>query len=325
MNAPSLNSNWIDLIIIVIVLFFVLEGIRHGFWVILADFLSFLGSLLFSFWGYMYAARLLRANFSLSPSISNAVGFLITAILSEALLGFLFGLAITRLPKKLKKLKGQKILAFFPALGEGLVIVGFILTLTIGLPVSPKIKVSVTQAKIGNYILTQTSGVESKVNEIFGGVIEDSITYFTIQPGSRERIELEVVTQELQIDEASEREMLQLINKERVAVGLNPLVLNPSLVPVARAHATDMWERSYFGHVSPEGEDVGDRLAEWDVNYNYAGENLALAPTVSTAHTGLMNSEGHRDNILEPKYNDVGIGVIDNGVYGKMFVQVFTD
>jgi uncharacterized protein YkwD len=52
---------------------------------------------------------------------------------------------------------------------------------------------------------------------------------------------------------------------------------------------------------------------------------LALAPTLATAHTGLMNSEGHRANILEPKFKRVGIGVIDNGVYGKMFVQVFTD
>jgi uncharacterized protein YkwD/uncharacterized membrane protein required for colicin V production len=325
MNIPSLNGNWIDLIIIIVVLFFVLEGMRHGFWVILADFLSFLGSLLFSFWAYMYAAKLLRANFSLSPSISNALGFLITAIFSEALLGYLFGLAITKLPKKLKKMKGQKVLAFFPALGEGLVIIGFILTLAIGLPIAPKIKLSITQAKIGNYILGQTSGIESKVNEVFGGVIEDSITYFTIQPGSRERVELEVTTQELKADEVSEREMLHLVNKERVAAGLDPLVLNPSLVPVARAHATDMWERKYFGHVSPEGDDVSDRLADWDVNYNYAGENLALAPTVTTAHTGLMNSEGHRDNILESEYNDVGIGVIDNGVYGKMFVQVFTD
>jgi len=46
---------------------------------------------------------------------------------------------------------------------------------------------------------------------------------------------------------------------------------------------------------------------------------------LSTAHNGLMNSEGHRANILEPEFRKIGIGVIDNGVYGKMFVQVFTD
>jgi uncharacterized protein YkwD len=301
------------------------EGVRHGFWVIFADFLSFLGSLLISFRAYQFVAGLLRANFSLTPSVSNALGFLITAILTEALLGHLFGHAITKIPKKYLKIKGQKMLAILPSLGEGLIIVAFILTLILGLPISPNIKASTIESKIGGYILKQTSGVESKINEIFGGVIEDSLTYFTIKPGSTERVVLEVAVQELSIDEASEREVLVLINKERDAVGLNKLSLDTEIVSVARTHATDMWERKYFGHVSPEERDAGDRLTEAEVNYDYAGENLALAPTVSTAHVGLMNSEGHRENILEPKFNKVGVGVIDNGIYGKMFVQVFTN
>ncbi|MBU0572733.1 CvpA family protein [Patescibacteria group bacterium] len=325
MNILSLNGNWVDLLIIAIILFFVTEGVRHGFWVILADFFSFLGSILISFRAYQFTAGLLRANFSLSPSASNALGFLITAILTEALLGYLFGHAITKLPKKYRKIKGQKILAILPALGEGLIIVAFILTLVLGLPVSPKIKLSTTESKIGGYILEQTAGIESKINEIFGGVIEDSLTYFTIKPESKERVALEVATQELLVDEASEGEMFKLVNEEREAAGLNKLSWDTEIVSVARVHATDMWERKYFGHVSPEGKDAGDRLTEAGINYDYAGENLALAPTVSSAHVGLMNSEGHRENILEPKFNKVGIGVIDNGIYGKMFVQVFTD
>ena len=107
--------------------------------------------------------------------------------------------------------------------------------------------------------------------------------------------------------------------------GLHELTWRPEVVPVAREHARDMWEREYFGHVSPEGKDVGDRLEEAGVSYTFAGENLALAPTVITAHNGLMNSEGHRENILEEEFNRMGIGVIDNGVNGKMFVQVFTN
>jgi uncharacterized protein YkwD len=270
-------------------------------------------------------AGAIRANFSLSPSVSNALGFLITAILTEALLGNLFGHAITKVPKKYLKIKGQKILAVLPALGEGLIVVAFVLTLILGLPISPKIKISTTESKIGGYILKQTSGIENKINEVFGGVIEDSLTYFTIKPGSTERVVLEIETQELSIDEASEKEMFELINEERETVGLNKLSLGPEIVLVARAHATDMWERKYFGHISPEGNDAGDRLTKVEIQYDYAGENLALAPTVSTAHVGLMNSEGHKENILEPEYNKVGVGVIDNGIYGKMFVQVFTN
>jgi uncharacterized protein YkwD len=59
------------------------------------------------------------------------------------------------------------------------------------------------------------------------------------------------------------------------------------------------------------------------VHYRYAGENLAGAPTVERAHTGLMNSQGHRANILNPNYTRIGVGVIDGGRYGKMFTQHF--
>jgi uncharacterized protein YkwD len=61
------------------------------------------------------------------------------------------------------------------------------------------------------------------------------------------------------------------------------------------------------------------------INYSAAGENLALAPTTEFAHDGLMNSPGHRANILNGQFRRVGIGVMDGGIYGKMFVQEFTN
>jgi uncharacterized protein YkwD len=56
-----------------------------------------------------------------------------------------------------------------------------------------------------------------------------------------------------------------------------------------------------------------------------AGENLAYAPSVAIAHEGLMNSPGHRENILRASFNKLGVGVIDAGVNGKMFCQEFTN
>ena len=55
------------------------------------------------------------------------------------------------------------------------------------------------------------------------------------------------------------------------------------------------------------------------------GENLALAPTTELAHRGLMDSPGHRANILSPQYGRVGIGVAEGGLHGKMFAQEFAD
>jgi len=327
MQIPSLGGNWVDLVILLVLFYFLSVGWSVGFWATLADFLSFLLSLLVALRGYQFTAALLRSNFSLSHSVSNALGFLLTAVLAQVILGYLLGKLVEKIPIRLWRLWWTKVLAIFAAIGQGLVLIAFGLTLILGLPILPKIKADVTDSKIGGLIVQKTSGVEVKINEIFGGVIEDSLTYLTIQPGSRERIPITTTTTEegLRVDEKAEAEMFRLVNEERRERGVFELEWRPEVVPVARTHAKDMWERSYFGHISPEGEDAGDRLERQGVEYIIAGENLALAPTVSTAHTGLMNSEGHRENILEAKFGRVGIGVIDNGVYGKMFVQIFTD
>lgn len=321
----ALNGNYIDLIIILVLAYFVGSAWRYGFFLIVADFISFLLSLLISLRVYKFVSVFFNTNFNLGKSLSDALGFLISAILIETILGQLFSWLVGRLPEKIRRSKINKYLGTIPALGEGIIFTAFILTLFISLPVRPSIKKDITNSKIGSYLIVKTSSLEKTVNKVFGGIIEDSLTYFTVKPGSKDTIQLDSEVQELTIDKASETQMLAIVNSERAKVGVSALAWEPKLVPVGRAHARDMWERSYFSHYSPEGKDVGDRLSEAKIKFMVAGENLALAPTLQTAHTGLMNSEGHRENILEPSFNKMGIGIIDNGIYGKMFVQVFTD
>jgi uncharacterized protein YkwD len=325
LSKLSLGGNYIDLIIIVVLLYFASEAWRVGLWIILADFFSFLISLIVALRFYSFAAGVLRVNFALAHSLSNALGFLLMAVVTELIIGFVLSIPIRKIPAKYWKNNLNKLLAIFPALGEGIILISFMLTLIIALPVVPQIKSDITNSRIGGYLLQKTTGLEAKINEVFGGVIEDSLTYLTIRPGTGETIPISVGEIKLSVDEESESRMLDLVNEERRSLSIGELSLRNDVVPVSRAHARDMWTRKYFGHVSPDGDDVGDRLQSAGIQFTFAGENLALAPTLATAHTGLMNSEGHRANILEPKFKRVGIGVIDNGVYGKMFVQVFTD
>ena len=319
------NMNWVDLVIIIILASYASDAFRRGFWAILGDFAAFFGSLLIALRLYQFTARFIETNFGLAHSIANAVGFLATAIIIQFLLAYLFSWALSRLPEKFLKHKLNKFLGILPALGEGLIIVSFFLTLVIALPLQPSLKKAVTSSKIGSYLIKQTAGVERAINKVFGGIIEDSLTSLTIKPGSGESIPLTSEVGKLTVDEAAEAQMFKLVNEERKKQGIKELVWAPEIVPPARGHARDMWERKYFSHYSPEGKDVGDRLNAAGINYSLAGENLALAPTVTTAHNGLMNSEGHRANILEPSFRRIGIGVIDNGIYGKMLVQIFTD
>ena len=120
-----------------------------------------------------------------------------------------------------------------------------------------------------------------------------------------------------------EQAMLNLINKERAAAGLKPLTMDAALTKIARMKAQDMIDNNYFAHQSPTYGSPFDMMKSQGVVYHYAGENLAGAPNVTTAHANLMNSPGHKANILKPEYTKVGIGVVNGGKYGKMFVQEF--
>lgn len=325
MNSFSLNGNYIDLIIVFIVGYFLFEAMKYSFWLVLADFLSFAISLFVSLRLYSVGAHFFTSNFSLSPSLANALGFLVTAVTAETVLGFSLTFIFDKIKFRIKNKSLEKLLSLFPAIGESFILISFFLTLLISMPVAPQIKTDISHSKIGSYLVARTAGLEKNLKAVFGGVVEDTLTYLTIEPGSTETVPVKSAEKNLQIDSQSEHEMLTLVNDERRKRGISELVLREEVVPVARAHAKDMWEREYFGHYSPDGEDVANRLKKEKVNFSIAGENLALAPTLATAHTGLMNSEGHRRNILDPGFRQIGIGVIDNGVYGKMFVQVFTN
>lgn len=130
---------------------------------------------------------------------------------------------------------------------------------------------------------------------------------------------------ELEPDPEAEEQLLALVNQERELVGLPPLEFEPDLVPVGRAHATEMFTLGYFAHESPVTGDPFDRIKAAGIEYRAAGENLAFAPDVTTAHRGLMNSPGHRANILSPDFGRVGIGIIRSRYHGLMVVQVFRD
>ena len=92
---------------------------------------------------------------------------------------------------------------------------------------------------------------------------------------------------------------------------------------VGAAHAVDMYVGGWFSHISPDTGSIADRLALAGITYRLAGENLALAATPGEVHRGLMESPGHRANILGVDFRRVGVAVIE-GPLGLMVVQVFS-
>jgi uncharacterized protein YkwD len=148
----------------------------------------------------------------------------------------------------------------------------------------------------------------------------------TVEPGSQESIPLDIppVTT-LTVDTVSEQRMVGLVNMERQSRGIAALSVNASITAVAEAKSRDMFMRRYFSHYDPDGKNVADHLTAAGISFSDAGENLAYAPDLTTAHQGLMSSAGHRANILDTRFHIIGIGIISDGIYGEMFTQEFTD
>lgn len=120
------------------------------------------------------------------------------------------------------------------------------------------------------------------------------------------------------------REVLALVNNERAKYGLNPLKWDDTLAAFAELHCEDMIERNFMSHVNPDGEDPFDRLKYFGINYWTAGENIAAGQkTPAEAMDAWMNSETHRENILNPNFRSLGVHVRRGGSYGIYWVQEF--
>ena len=120
-----------------------------------------------------------------------------------------------------------------------------------------------------------------------------------------------------------EKEVFDLINKQRTNNGLPALKNDSEVQRIARIKAQDMVDNNYFSHNSPTYGSPFDMLKSFKVSYKTAGENIAANSSNSSAVTAWMNSSGHKANILNSSFNYTGIGVVSSPRYGKMYVQMF--
>lgn len=122
---------------------------------------------------------------------------------------------------------------------------------------------------------------------------------------------------------SDEKEVFDLINKQRTNNGLPALKNDSEVQKIARIKAQDMVDNNYFSHNSPTYGSPFDMLKSFKVSYKTAGENIAANSSNSSAVTAWMNSSGHKANILNSSFNYTGIGVVSSPRYGKMYVQMF--
>jgi uncharacterized protein YkwD len=126
-----------------------------------------------------------------------------------------------------------------------------------------------------------------------------------------------------------QQQMVEAVNTERIAQGLPPYEVDDELTTIAEAYARDMVVRDFFSHVTPEGKTLRDRYVEEGLTDAVrVGENIQrntqpVSKTVQTALQWFMGSRPHRNNILHPHHNRIGIGIVEGPPGWYTFVLDF--
>lgn len=121
-----------------------------------------------------------------------------------------------------------------------------------------------------------------------------------------------------------EKQVIYLTNQERKKRGLAPLKANWELSRVARYKARDMRDNNYFSHQSPTYGSPFTMMKNFGISYTSAAENIAAGQsTPQKVVNAWMNSPGHRRNILNPAYTEIGVGFAKGGSYGYYWSQMF--
>ena len=319
-----MQFNAIDLLLVVVIVLSLLNGYRRGFVHGVLDLAGWLLSLIAGLRYYQPVAQWLGAHVNLWSEVWNQPLAFILVGLFVSIIVHLIGYAILRrLPRDIQERAVNRILGLLPGFANGLIVAAILSALLMALPLSEGLSERTRDSVLADRLAVYAEELEARLRPVFGEAIGRTFNLLTVRPDSNERVTLPFkVTTSRQRPELEKR-MLDLVNAERVKAGLRPLVADPELTDVARQHSADMFARGYFAHDTPDGLTPFDRMRNAHVQFLTAGENLALAPTLPVAHNGLMNSPGHRANILRPQFGRVGIGIMDGGIRGLMISQEF--
>jgi uncharacterized protein YkwD len=318
--------NYVDILLLILLVLSVIRGWRKGFILGVLDLVCWIGSLILGLQFYPYVERWLDPHIDWWPEVWNQpIDFLLTTFTASIILHLASHLFLRGISYKTHINSVNRLLGMAPGLLSGLIITAILSAFLLAISLPENLQTHTRESQVVNHLAGYTESLEARLSPIFSDAFGQTMNNLTINPETDETIQLPFKVSDPKPRPDLEAQMLELVNEERRDKGLRPLKADTTLRVVARQHAEDMFARGYFAHNTPEGLDPFDRIKKAKIKFRSAGENLALAPTLPVAHTGLMESPGHRKNILQPAYGRVGIGILDGGRRGLMITQNFRD
>lgn len=311
--------NGIDVLLIIIFLLSVWSGYKHGFLHGMLDLVVWVGSLAIALFSYQY----ITSWFYSLDGWATPVAFIIILIASRITLSIITGKIVKHTNEQKHQHTANRVAGILPGALNGVVWATIISALLLALPVSDGITRGTRNSALANKLSVNVEWLDARFAPVFDDAVSKTINRLTVAPGSNKSISLPFTVSDALPRPDLEAQMLELVNKERNKEGLHPLKADKALTIVARKHSDDMFQRGYFSHLTPDGITPSARINLAGIRFITSGENLALGQTLNICHEGLMNSPGHRANILHAAFGRLGIGILDGGKHGLMVTQNF--
>ena len=315
--------NALDAVLALMVLISVLRGAVRGLLAGLLDLVGLVFVVAVALLGYAGLAPVLTRVAGLGPEIARLAAFFGLVILASVLYALLSNALLYAGRGRRRPGPLGRVLGALPGLAQGVAVASLLVAALSLLPLPGPIVAQAEGSALAPPLRRLTARLTPELARVLPGDATTPLLQISL-PGAGGGRQLRFPKDlALAVEERAERRMLALINRDRARTGLRPLIMDKELRAVARAHSREMFRLSYFAHESPRTGSPQDRLDAAGIAYLAAGENLAYQPDVETAHRALMNSPGHRENILSPLYRRVGIGIIRGELYGAMYTQEF--
>ena len=323
------NIEYIELFVYIFIVFFVINGWKNGFLLQFFYLMVLLISIALSF-RYSdqvgsYISSWFNSNIQLSEIFGGVLIFITVLTVSSFFQNFLAN-------NKKQRDVGNKILGGFVSLLVSNLILTLIFTITSIISVPQFFEDTIENSNLVSFY-TDTSGTPQQALELITGTdlikvvsrIKDLTGKSSVVVGEQGCIEIPKYSlSNLSNNNKQKDELYELLLTERSNQNLAPLELSEKLSDIALNYAYAMYQDGFWCHKNPKnGELVGDRLSKQGFPYIDIGENLALSSSVRSGHISLMNSESHKNTILDNEFKRVGIGIV-SGPLGLIIVQIFS-
>ena len=323
------NIEYIELFVYIFIVFFVINGWKKGFLLQFFYLMVLLISIALSF-RYSdqvgsYISSWFNSNIQLSEIFGGVLIFITVLTVSSFFQNFLAN-------NKKQRDVGNKILGGFVSLLVSNLILTLIFTIASIVSVPQFFEDTIENSNLVSFYI-DTSGTPQQALELITGTdlikvvsrIKDLTGKSSVVVGEQGCIEIPKYSlSSLSNNNEQKDELYALLLIERNNQNLVPLELSETLSEIALNYAYVMYQDGFWCHKNPKnGELVGDRLSKQGFPYIDIGENLALSSSVRSGHISLMNSESHKNTILDNEFKRVGIGIV-SGPLGLIIVQIFS-